>query len=83
MPEFRALVDEVEAFGPSARAIASSTTPQTNLEYYRQFDISRFSKQLEALLDLLDSTADALAAEWDMRQEALIAADDVSKPTVH
>jgi len=32
--------------------------------------IEEFARRMDALLELLDSTADALAAEWDMRSEA-------------
>ena len=41
---------------------------------------------MDALLELLDSTADALAAEWDMRSEAAAIEsgwnDGGSKPTI-
>ena len=30
-----------------------------------------FARQMDALLDLLDSTADALAAEWDLRMDEM------------
>jgi hypothetical protein len=33
------------------------------------FDVRGFATRGDALLVLLDSTADALAAEWDMRSE--------------
>ena len=46
-------------------------------------NILRFAKRLDALLELLESTADALAATWDRRSEIMAAdADDVG-PTIH
>jgi len=33
-------------------------------------------RRLDALLDLLDSTADALAAEWDLQSEAAVVGMD-------
>ena len=32
--------------------------------------IREFARRMDALLELLDSTADALAATWDTREEA-------------
>lgn len=34
------------------------------------FNVSAFARRMDALLDLLDSTADALAATWDMQTQA-------------
>jgi hypothetical protein len=31
------------------------------------FDVQGFAMKMDALLAVLDATADALAAEWDMR----------------
>jgi hypothetical protein len=31
--------------------------------------IREFARRMDALLELLDSTADALAAEWDLRSD--------------
>jgi hypothetical protein len=61
LTDFSALVNEVEAFDPVARAIRfSAKDPAAVLEYYRTFDIVQFARRLDGLLDLLDVTADAL-----------------------
>jgi hypothetical protein len=73
LAEFTALVNEVEIFDPVARIVRSSRNPQSVSEFYRTFDIFNFSRRLDAVLNLLDSTADALAAEWDLRGEAAVA----------
>jgi hypothetical protein len=67
LDEFGAFVNEVESFDPVSRAIRNSRTkgPDSVSEFYRDFDIFRFATRLNALLELLDSTADALAAEFD------------------
>jgi hypothetical protein len=67
--EFSALVNEVEIFDPVSRAVRHSRTgdPHSISQYFRTFDIFQFAKSLDALLTLLDSTADALAAESDQR----------------
>jgi hypothetical protein len=48
--------------------------------------IREFARRMDALLELLDSTADALAAKWDMRSERSEIEsgwnDGGSKPTI-
>jgi hypothetical protein len=86
---FSALVNEVESLDPVARALRSSqpTGPGSAWEYYRTFNIAELAKRLDALLDLLDITADALAATWDQRAELSdedkFHAEDTIKPTIH
>lgn len=66
---FSALVSEVESYDHVARAIRSSSAkgPDPVPEFYRTFKVFRFAMKLDALLDLLHVTADALAATWDQR----------------
>jgi hypothetical protein len=71
LAEFSALVNEVETFDPVTRAIRSARSPNSVSEFYRNFDIFQFATRLDAVLDLLASTADALAATWDMREEPM------------
>ena len=70
LAEFSALVNEAESFEPVARTIRSARNPQSVSDFYRHFDIFQFATKFDALLDLLDSTADGLAAECDLRSEA-------------
>jgi hypothetical protein len=65
LADFNALVNEVQTFDPVGRAIRSSRSgdPESVSQYYRSFNVVQFAKTLDALLNLLDSTADALAAE--------------------
>jgi len=70
LAEFNALVNEIEAFDPVARAIVSAGSSKSVAEYYEAFDIFHFALKLDALLDLLDSTTEALAAEWEQRAGA-------------
>ena len=71
LADFTAIVNEVEGFEPVTRTIRSAKHPKSVSEFYRNFDAFTFATKLNALLDLLDSTADALAAEWDLRSEAM------------
>ena len=72
LAEFTAVVNEVEIFDPVSRAIRHARTgdPHSVSQYFRIFDIFQFATTLDSLLDLLDSTAHALAAESDQRAEA-------------
>jgi hypothetical protein len=45
--------------------------------------VRSFVRRLDAVLDLLDVTADALAAEWDLRSGKEWGGDNEFKPTVH
>jgi hypothetical protein len=55
---FNALVNEVESLEPIAQAVLPS-------QQHPAFEVRSFATQMDALLDLLDVTADALAATWD------------------
>ena len=70
LADFSTLVNEVESFDPVARAMRSASAPNSVSEFYRNLDIFQFVMKLDGLLELLDSTADGLAATWDMRDEA-------------
>lgn len=93
LADFSALVNEVESFDPFTRAIRSAAAssgakdPKSVSQYYRTFKVVQFAKKLDGLLDLLDATADALAATWDQRTE--VSGEEKShaggtiKPTIH
>jgi hypothetical protein len=77
---------EVESFDPIARAIRSSREEQPNSasEYYRTFNVVQFAKKIDDLLDLLDATADALAAVLDQRAAvAWLDGGEHIKTTIH
>jgi hypothetical protein len=72
LADFKAVIEELNAVDPGSyvfrlpvRAEEQDSVPgRTNLT------IREFARRMDALLELLDSTADALAAEWDLRSEA-------------
>ncbi|HWE51720.1 MAG TPA: hypothetical protein VG273_18140 [Bryobacteraceae bacterium] len=72
LADFTALVNEVESFDPVSRAILHSRAkgPNSLSEYYRTFDVVEFAKKLDALLVLVDATADAIAATWDQQADS-------------
>jgi len=67
LADFSALVSELETLEPvvflvrAANRRADSWVPDKLLPP----NIVKFAKRLDALIDLLDATADALAAKWD------------------
>jgi hypothetical protein len=75
LADFSALVNEVESFDPVTRAIRSARAkgPNSVSQYYRTFNVVQFAKRMDALFDLLDVTADALAATWDQQAKEMTA----------
>ena len=63
--DFKAVVEGVNSVDPgqSVFRIPGKT------EAKGSFDVWGFARKMDALLELLDSTADGLAAEWDLRSE--------------
>ena len=59
LADFKAVIDEVNAIDPSFHTFRAPA----------YLDIQTFTKKLDALLDMLSSTADALAAAWDVRSD--------------
>src|ERR1039457_301714 len=71
LADFSALVGELEALDPVSIAVHSgSRAHDGSVPHQLQApNVVRFAKRLDFLLTLLDVTADALAAEWDTREE--------------
>jgi hypothetical protein len=69
LADFSAMVNEVESLDPITRAVHSSSpgVGSSVLQSPQAFSVVGFAKRMDALLDLLDVTADALAATWDRR----------------
>jgi hypothetical protein len=56
LTEFKAVVENV-----------NSVDPGYAFRYPAQINVREFAVRMDALLELLDSTADALAATWDLQ----------------
>jgi len=82
LAEFSVLVNDVEGFDPVARSIRSAETPNSVSEFYRDFDILTFAANMDALLTLLTVTSDALAATWDLQEDATAGAEFGSRDDV-
>lgn len=88
LADVSALVNELEELDPVAVAVQSSNRrPDGSVPHQLQPpNVVRFAKKLDALLDLLDATTDALAATWDLQAEGTakdVQAGDSRKPTIH
>jgi hypothetical protein len=73
LADFSALVNDLEEMNPVPGAVRSSSRRRDRSVPHQPHppNVFTFATKLDALLELLDSTADALAAEWDIRQEAM------------
>ena len=66
------LVNEIESLDPVSCAVhfASGRNHGSAAQTFEEIGAVQFAKKLDALLELLDVTADALAATWDQRADA-------------
>jgi hypothetical protein len=72
LADFKTFVENINSVDPgpySFRYPASVEAPDS-VRGNSTFDAREFGRRIDALLDLLDSTADALAATWDTQSEA-------------
>jgi len=87
LADFSALVNDLESMGPVSLAARSGSGEGSVAQHFHPAKIFQVAKRLDALLDLLDVTADALAATWDQRTEGDTGKDIVAKtnfkPTIH
>src|ERR1017187_3155070 len=72
LADFSAVVNELDVLDPVSIAVRSGSRARDGSvpHQLQPPNVVQFAKSLDCLLDLLDSTADALAAEWELRSEA-------------
>jgi hypothetical protein len=75
LADFSALVNELEELDPMAVLVQSKNRRPDGWvpNQLEPPNVIRFTRKLDALLDLLDVTADALAATWDMQRDGVSA----------
>lgn len=77
LADFKAVIEGVNSVDPGPHAFRYPVNTEG------QFSVREFGRKMDALLELLDSTADALAATFDSRGEkAEFAAGDGFEPPV-
>jgi hypothetical protein len=71
LTDFKAVIEDLNAVDPGSYVfrLPVSTEGQDSVSGQVNLTIREFGRKMDALLELLDSTADALAAEWDLRSE--------------
>jgi hypothetical protein len=72
LADFSAVINELEGLDPVSIAVQSGSRSRDGSvpHQLQPTTVVQFAKNLDRLQELLDSTADALAAEWDMRSAA-------------
>jgi hypothetical protein len=73
LADFSALVGELEDLDPVAVAVHSKSRARDGSapDQLRPSNVIRLAKKSDGLLDLLNATAGALAATWDLRAEGI------------
>jgi hypothetical protein len=64
LADFKAVIEELNAVDPGSYVFRCPVDPQS------ESSVVEFTKKMDAVIGLLESTGDALAAEWDMRSAA-------------
>jgi hypothetical protein len=72
LADFKTFVEDVNSVdpGPYLFRYPASTEALDSVENTSTFSVREFGRRMDALLELLDSTANALAATWDTHAEA-------------
>jgi hypothetical protein len=88
LDDFKAVIENIHSVDPGSYVFRLPVTGEAHGSVPRQatFNVREFATTMDALLELLDSTADALAAEWDMRSDATAMGADANgrgfEPTI-
>jgi len=69
LADFSAIVNELESLDPVSIAVHAVSRARDGSvpQQLQPATVVKFAEKLDRLLDLLNSTVDALAAEWDLR----------------
>jgi len=70
--DFKAVIENIRSVDSGSYAFRLPVTAEALGSVPREatFNVREFATTMDGLLELLDSTADALAAEWDLRSDA-------------
>ncbi len=85
LSDFSAMINQLETMDPVWCAVESRSRSMDGSvpDQLRPPAVVQFTRNLDVLLDLLDSTADALAATWDLVSEKAAVHVGDMKPTIH
>ena len=84
LADFKSVIEDVNAIDPDFHAFRCPADPAPDaVSGELTATVREFVHRLDDVLDVLDGTADALAAEWDLRSgKNEFDRDDEVKPTV-
>ena len=80
LADFKAVIEEANGINAPFQAFRCPADPER--PEILKSNVLEFVGRMDALLELLERTADGLAAEWDLRSEG-VGPDDAIQPTVH
>src|ERR1019366_2994871 len=89
LADFKAIIEEIDSVDPGfAFRCPGKTEEPGSVPGQLAFSVREFARRMDAILELLDSTADALAATWDRQTgaaapEAALQAGNDFEPTIH
>lgn len=63
LADFKAVIEEVNSVDPGSYSFRCPVDPQS------ETSVMEFARRMDAVIGLLESTGDALAAEWDLRSD--------------
>jgi hypothetical protein len=74
LADLKAIIEDINSLDPVPHTCryGSNDDGQDSSTTGQIFDVQQFARKMDALLALLDSTADALAATWDMRRDVSV-----------
>jgi len=75
LADFQVFIDELDSADPGSHLFRCPVNidGQGSVESHLNFDVRDFARRMNAVLDLLDCTADALAATWDLQADEMVA----------
>lgn len=73
LADFKTIIEDVNSVDPGSHAFRYPLNSEArgSVPNHPTFSVREFARNMDALLELLNATADALVAEWVMRSEAV------------
>jgi len=70
LADFKVIIEEINSVDPGSYSLRCPVDPQS------ESSVIEFARKIDAVIGLLESTGDALAAEWDLRSDGTTTEDE-------